>query len=98
MAVARVDNLESSWHGLLPSLDTVEASISREADNNLPPRRSSYKPLPKEPPGKPWVRLAGRLQSVALACNIYSGYSCTFSARASGTRLMERKCTAATAR
>ena len=52
-AVARIDNLESSWHGLLPSLDTVEASISRGPDNNLLPSRASYKLPSKEPPGKP---------------------------------------------
>ena len=53
IAVARTDDLESSWHGLLPSLDTVEASISRGPDNNLLPCRASYKLPPKEPPDKP---------------------------------------------
>ena len=38
IAVVRTDNLESSWHGLLPSLDTVEASISRGSDTNPPHR------------------------------------------------------------
>ena len=53
IAVVRTDDLESSWHGLLPSLDTVEASISRGPDNNLLPCRASYKLPPKEPPDKP---------------------------------------------